>query len=224
MNKIYILSGLGVDRRVFDSIDFGDLDPEFIDWIEPIYSESLVDYAKRIVQLIPDKNPILIGLSFGGMVAIEISKIIQTEKLILIASAKTKYELPLLYRIAGILKLNKLIPTFFLKQQNFITNWFFGVTTTKDRQLLRTILLETNPRFLKWAIHEIANWNNEFVPNNYIHIHGNADKIIPIKNVKHDFLIEGGGHFMTVNKAKQIEKILLNNLREIREKKTERNF
>ncbi|MCP1996093.1 alpha/beta hydrolase [Flavobacterium sp. HSC-61S13] len=113
MNKIYILSGLGVDRRVFDRIDFGNLNPEFIDWIETIYNESLADYAKRMVQLIPDENPILIGLSFGGMVAIEISKIIQTEKLILIASAKTKYELPLLYRIAVILKLNKLIPTFF---------------------------------------------------------------------------------------------------------------
>lgn len=36
MNKIYVLSGLGIDRRVFDRIDFGDLNLEFINWKEPI--------------------------------------------------------------------------------------------------------------------------------------------------------------------------------------------
>jgi len=35
MNKIYIFSGLGVDRRVFDNIDLRDFNVEFIDWIAP---------------------------------------------------------------------------------------------------------------------------------------------------------------------------------------------
>ena len=79
MNKIYIFSGLGVDQRVFDKIDFGNLDVEFIDWIEPLKNESLSDYAKRISQSLTDSNPTLIGLSFGGMIAVEISKILQTK-------------------------------------------------------------------------------------------------------------------------------------------------
>jgi hypothetical protein len=48
MSKIYVFSGLGVDERVFDNIDFGRLDVEFIDWIEPLNNESLESYAFRI--------------------------------------------------------------------------------------------------------------------------------------------------------------------------------
>ncbi|MGA9212527.1 MAG: alpha/beta hydrolase, partial [Kaistella sp.] len=121
MNKIYIFSGLGVDQRVFENIDFGDLDVEFMDWIQPLKKESLENYAQRISQKITSFNPTLIGLSFGGIIAVEISKIIQTKKVILIASAKTKNELPKTYHLAGKLKLNNLIPNSLLKSQNLIT-------------------------------------------------------------------------------------------------------
>ncbi len=208
MSKIYILSGLGVDKRVFDNIDFGELNVEFIDWIQPLKRESLKSYAKRISEKITGNNPTLIGLSFGGIVAVEISKIIQTKKVILIASAKTRNELPGIYHFAGKLKLNKLIPNALLKKQNFVTNWFFGIETESEKQLLRTILKDTDPNFLSWAINEIANWKNIESPNNCIHIHGSKDRIIPFKNVPADFTIENGGHFMTVNRSKEIEVLI----------------
>jgi len=208
VNEIYIFSGLGVDKRVFDNIDFGSLNPKFIDWIPPLKNESLSSYSKRISKKIDSENPILIGLSFGGIVATEISKNINTKKLILIATAKTKYELPLLYRIAGKLYLNKLIPNRILKKQNLLTNWFFGVKTIQDKKLLKQILKETDLNFLKWAINEIVNWKNIEKIKNYIHIHGNKDKIIPIRNVEADFIINNGGHFMTVTKSAEIEKII----------------
>lgn len=209
MSKIYIFSGLGVDRRVFDNIDFGNLDVEFVDWIDPLKNEPLENYAKRISQKITNDNPILIGLSFGGMVAVEISKIIKTEKIILIGSAKNKFELPKFNRISGKLKLNKLIPKSIFKKQNLVTNWIFGIETDSEKQLLKEILKDTDPNFFSWAINEIVNWKNHTIPENVIHIHGNKDRIIPFKNVKADFVIEGGGHFMTVNRSKEIQEIIL---------------
>lgn len=210
MNKIYIFSGLGVDKKVFDKIDFGCLDPEFIDWIEPKKNESLSKYCKRISQKIKVENATVIGLSFGGIVAVEIAKILKLKRIILVASAKTKKELPLAYRIVGKLNINKWIPTFALKQQNWITNYFFGVKTIEEKILLKNILLQTDAFFLKWAINEIVNWNNIKTPENYIHIHGDGDKIIPISNVKTDYIIKNAGHFMTVTNAKEIEQILQN--------------
>lgn len=212
MSKIYIFSGLGVDRRVFDNIDFGNLDVEFVDWIDPLKNEPLENYAKRISQKITNDNPILIGLSFGGMVAVEISKIIKTEKIILIGSAKNKFELPKFNRISGKLKLNKLISKSIFKKQNFITNWIFGIETESEKSLLKSILKDTDPNFFSWAINEIVNWKNETIPENVIHIHGNKDRIIPFKNVKADFVIEGGGHFMTVNRSKEIQEIILHSV------------
>lgn len=209
MSRIYVFSGLDVDERVFDNIDFGSLDVKFIDWIEPLKDESLESYALRISKKITSEDPVLIGLSFGGMVAVEISKIIKVEKLILIASAKNKFELPFIYRLFGRLNLLKLIPKKIFKQQNSISNWIFGIETDSEKQLLKEILQDTDLGFFSWAINEIANWKSEIVPQNCFHIHGNNDRIIPIKNAKADFLIEDGGHFMTVNKAKEIQDIIL---------------
>lgn len=201
---------MGVDQRVFANIDFRNLDIEFIDWITPLKNEDIKAYAKCIAQNIKTENPVLIGLSFGGILAVEISKIIKAEKVILIASAKTKNELPKIYRYAGKLKLNRLIPVSILKQSNFITNWFFGIKAKSESIMLKNILKITDSVFLKWAINEIVNWQNTSIPKKCIHIHGDKGKIIPIKDIKADFVIKNGGHFMIVNKSKEIEKIIQN--------------
>ncbi|MHA7610496.1 alpha/beta hydrolase [Elizabethkingia meningoseptica] len=214
LNKIYIFSGLGVDKRVFDKIDFGNLNVEFVDWIIPVKNETLKDYAKRISLSLTAENPSLIGLSFGGILAVEISKLLKYEKVILIASAKSKNELPWIYQMSGKIKINKLLPVSVFKLHNFITDWFFGVEKASEKQMLKNILKDTNSVFLKWAINEIVNWKNMVVPENCIHIHGNKDRVIPLKNIKADYILEGGGHFMTVNKSKEIEIII----REICEK------
>ena len=51
------------------------------------------------------------------MAIVQISKIIKVEKLILIASAKNKFELPFIYRLFGRLNLIKLIPKKIFKKQ-----------------------------------------------------------------------------------------------------------
>ncbi|RYF99992.1 MAG: hypothetical protein EOO02_15785 [Chitinophagaceae bacterium] len=94
------------------------------------------------------------------------------------------------------------------KKQNFITNWLFGIESEAEKQLLKNILKDTDPNFFAWAINEIVNWKNETIPENLIHIHGNKDRIIPIKNVKADFVIDGGSHFMTVNRSEKMGKII----------------
>ncbi|RZK01492.1 MAG: alpha/beta hydrolase [Flavobacterium sp.] len=210
MKKIYIFSGLGADKRVFKYLDFSDYDATFIDWIEPEVNEPIEEYAKRLTQQIPALKPILIGLSFGGIMATEVAKHIETEKIILIASAKTKSEIPFYYRWSGALKLHKLIPTPLMKQANFFSFWLFGIKTKEDKKLLTAILNDTDPKFLKWAINAIVNWKNTSQSNNIKHIHGSADKILPMKYVNYDIEVEGGGHFMTINKSKELNQILNN--------------
>lgn len=207
MNKIYIFSGLGVDKRVFYNIDFSGLNVEFVDWIDPLKNESIENYAKRI-SINFEENATLIGLSFGGMLAVEVSKIILVKKVILIASAKNKNELPEWFLLVGKLRLNQIVPVFLLKITNFVTHWLFGVVSKSDKKLLNEIIKDTNPAFLKWAIDKIVNWKNQNVPQNCIHIHGSNDRVLPLKHLKADYQIKNGGHFMTVNKAKEIEDII----------------
>lgn len=212
MKNLYIFSGLGADKRVFQNMDFEGYNATFVDWILPIQNESIAEYAKRLVSQINHKQPILIGLSFGGIMAVEVSKIIEVEKVILIASAKNATEIPWYYKIAGKCRLYNMMPISLMKSANFVSFWFFGIGSKHEKKLLTTILKDTDDNFLKWAIIQITTWKNQFNPQNSYHIHGTSDRILPIRFIKSCIKVEQGGHFMTLNKAKHLTEIVRNEI------------
>jgi pimeloyl-ACP methyl ester carboxylesterase len=206
--QLYLFSGLGADERLFQHLDFSAYATTFVRWIEPLPNESIEHYAKRLCTQIKTENPVLIGLSFGGIMAVEIARQIATEKVILLASAKNKYEIPLYLRIAGWCKLHKLVPVSLLKRPTTITYWLFGAKTKADKNLLREILSDTDPAFLKWAIDKIVCWKNKKPTNNIIHLHGSNDKILPARFLKNTHLISGGSHWMTMDQSSLLNPIL----------------
>ena len=206
--QLYILSGLGADERVFQRLDFSGFETTFIKWNIPYEKESVELYSKRLLDQITTINPTIIGLSFGGIIAIEIAKQIKTEKVILISSAKTKFEIPFYFRFIGLLGIHRLFPTTVLKSSNFLTNYFFGAKTEFERQLLKQILNDTDPIFLKWAIEKITRWTNQSKINNLFHIHGTLDRILPSFFIKCDLTIKKGGHLMILNESEQMNNIL----------------
>ena len=213
--NIYIFSGLGADERVFQRLDFSDFSVTFVEWITPKHKESIESYTSRLIEQIKTPKPTLIGLSFGGMIATEVAKQIETKKVILIASAKTRKEIPFYFRLAGNLGLQKLMPTKLLKNSNRLTNWLFGASSTFDKQQLKQILIDTDPTYLKWAIDKVAKWKNETEVHNTFHIHGTIDRVLPIRFVDCNKKIENGGHLMILNKADEINEILRQQLQAI---------
>ncbi|HOX83496.1 MAG TPA: alpha/beta hydrolase, partial [Chryseolinea sp.] len=181
MKNLYLLSGLGADKRVFNFLDFGNHNIHHIVWIRPLENESLSEYAKRLCNEISCPYPILIGVSFGGIVAMEMGKFIKTEKIILISSARTRKDIPLRFKLTGKLKLHKTIPPSFKVRNNPVQSWLFGVKTTSEKELLTSILLDTDPYFLRWAIDKLVCWKNEDLLENVKQIHGTKDKILPFK-------------------------------------------
>jgi pimeloyl-ACP methyl ester carboxylesterase len=213
--KLYIFSGLGADHRVFQLMDFGPYEIHHIKWITPIERESIEAYTLRISKQITTENPVLVGLSFGGMMAMEVAKIMPSATVILLASAKTRNELPLYFKVAGKLGLHHLLPLSLLTGSNFMTNWFFGAKSPAEKHLLAQILGDIDHVFLKWAIHQIVNWQNSTIPAATLHIHGSADRILPIRYTKPDIIIPGGNHFMTFNQSKELSLYIQNYLRGI---------
>lgn len=212
MKTIYILSGLGADERAFQKLSFPGYNVLFIKWITPDPDETIDHYASRLLPQITSPDPILAGLSFGGIMAIEIAKQIETEKIILIASVKTKNELPPLYRFAGKFGLHKIMPVSLMISCNSLNYWLFGAGSDIDRKLLREILHDTDPVFFKWAVSQIVKWQNQTLLKKCFHFHGDRDRILPIRFVKCDVVIKSGGHLMTLNRAEEINKVLQNYL------------
>lgn len=89
MRDIYLLSGLGADKSAFNFIDLSDFNANHIEWVNPAENEQIENYAKRLSKQIQTDNPIVIGVSFGGIMAIEIAKLVKTEKIIVISSVKS---------------------------------------------------------------------------------------------------------------------------------------
>ncbi|MBX2901020.1 MAG: alpha/beta hydrolase [Cyclobacteriaceae bacterium] len=203
---IYLLSGLGADKRVFEFLDLSAFTVSHIDWTNPGENESLEAYARRLCAQIKTNKPTLIGVSFGGMVAIEIAKHIPCEKVILISSAATKSEIPFYFRVAGKMRLHKLVPIQILKQVNSFTQWIFGMERAEEQALLKEIIQQTDIRFLRWAIDKIVSWRNLNTPPHVVKIHGTMDRILPA--TKADYQIEGGGRFMIGSKAAGLSVIL----------------
>jgi pimeloyl-ACP methyl ester carboxylesterase len=208
MTPIYIFSGLGADERVFQRLDFAGLSVTFVQWIIPKKDETIGAYAHRLLDQITVQKPILIGLSFGGIMAVEVAKLIDTAQIVLISSAKTKHEIPFYYRVAGKLGVHKLMPTRLMVRPTALTNWLFGATSPFDKQVLREVLANTNTQFLTWAIDQIARWPNTTMHTNLSHIHGTADRILPYQFVSSDLTIEGGGHLMILDKAAELSKAI----------------
>lgn len=199
---------MGADERVFQYLDLSMYDVHHIKWIPVHRKESIETYATRLSAQILHPRPILIGLSFGGIMAIEIAKQIEVDKIILIASAQTRNEIPFLYRLAGRACVHKLIPARIMKKPGLLTNYLFGASTASDKKLLKDILSDTDPAFLTWAIDKVVNWKNTVRPQNVKHIHGTQDRILPICLTTPHFKIKGGVHLMTITHAEEITNIL----------------
>ena len=205
---LYLFSGLGADARVFQKLTFGNNNPVFINWIVPEKDELLSHYAGRLLSQLTAPNPVLIGLSFGGLVAVEVAKQLATEKVILLISVKTRSELPPYFRAFGRTGLQRVLPAGLAKKPNRIKDWAFGITSPQTKKLLAEILHDTDPQFLRWAVGQLLRWQNKTVLPNLVHIHGNADRLLPIRFVEANYEIADGGHLMPLDKAEEISALL----------------
>lgn len=205
----YIFSGLGADERVFDRIDFGDFSPVFIPWepIEP--DQSFESYIQQLSKHILSENPVLIGISFGGIVAQEMSALFNNCPVLIISSIQTRSQLTPFMRFSGNIGLHKLIPMKRVLKSKTINHWLFGTRTEHEKRVLDQILADSDPVFTKWAIHQITHWKRtERIPSSLLHIHGDADRIFKIGNVNPDYVIKDGTHFMTVSKHEEVSIVI----------------
>ena len=208
---IYGISGLGADERVFQYINLGqEIQP--IHWIKPKNYESLPNYAARLCSQIQDEDFILIGVSFGGIVAIEIAKIKTPKLIILISSAEKSKDLKIGFRIIGKTAIVAFVPTMFFKPPKWLMYWLFGA---ENKKLLGDIIDDTDLYFTKWAIQQLATWKHHEKLKNVIKIHGTAGKLIPYKKDNKTIAIENGHHFMIVDRADEIGLVIKEKIKSI---------
>ena len=211
--KIYAISGLGADKRVFDYLKL-EVELIYIDWIDPKGQESLSDYAKRLsAQIDTREDFIILGVSFGGMIATEISHQLNPKLSILISSAETRLELRPIIRFFDKVGFLRILPTKLFTPPKRIVKYLFG---TSKIELLYQILDDTDLSFAKWAVIQMTKWKRtNKLKKNLLKISGSKDKLIPPKDITNSIVIENGEHFMIVDKADEISEIINNRISKI---------
>ncbi len=208
---IYFMPGLAASSQIFEYIQLADelFEIHYLEWIAPESTdEKLTVYASKYVAQIDHKNPVLIGVSFGGILVQEISKLIQVEQLILISSIKCKAEMPKRLLFIKNSKAYKFFPAKRLSKIDDFSKYDFHPRLKKKSELYNKYLSIRDEKYLNWAIHNALHWNQNSPIENTIHIHGTKDEIFPIKHIKDCISIEGGTHAMIIIKAKKISTII----------------
>lgn len=210
MQRVYFISGLGADKRVFEALDLSWCEPVFVSWIKPLHKESLPDYAARLRQQINDPSPIIVGISFGGMLAAEMLRTDSSIRAILLASIQNSRQLPGWYRLGKYLPLYRILPRFLLLPGGMTGQWLFGARSAAARQIFKQIILNTDIGFVRWAIWSILHWKSTpaFLP--ITHIHGTKDRILPCPAGVDVTIIQGGGHLLPLEYPGTISQLLKN--------------
>jgi esterase/lipase len=208
---IYFMPGLAAGPEIFKNLE---LDREkftfhYLKWIKPLtVAERIDNYAFRLSKEIKEESAILIGVSFGGIMVQELAKFVNPRKVIIISSVKNPNELPGRFKFARFTKIYKLFPIKVIENFEDYTKYFLGKSLKKKADLYKKYLYVRSKESLKWSIYNIIKWEQIKPIENIIHIHGAADKVFPIKNIKNAIEVKNGTHIMILTKAKEISKII----------------
>ncbi len=210
MHKLYCLSGLGADQRVFKFINLPGVEMVHVQWLPPGRHEPLRAYARRLLAQFDAQGPVtLLGVSFGGIVAQEVAALLPCRRVIILSSIKGPAEMPRTIALVRRTGVHRLVPGRLLKAGNTLTgNYYFSVRTRGEARLLREIVRDTDPAFLRWAVNEVVRWQPPAPVPGLVHLHGTADRIFPADRIQNFIPIPGGGHFMIVQEAALLSRLV----------------
>jgi pimeloyl-ACP methyl ester carboxylesterase len=212
MNKIpvYLMPGLASSAAIFERIALPKemFEIFLLEWEIPLDNESLTHYAMRITEKIKHKNPVLIGVSFGGILVQEMAKYSNARKVIIISSVKSNAEFPRRLKIAKTTKAYKLLPMKLIANIESLAKFSFGKKVNERLKLYKKFLSVRDIGYLNWAVEQVILWNRTVVDEKVIHIHGEMDDVFPIKYIKNCVVVKGGTHIMILNKYKWLNENL----------------
>lgn len=198
------MPGMAANPSIFDGIKLDDetFKTHKLEWFTPEKGMTFSEYAKRMCSKITHETPILLGVSFGGMLVQEMANYMEAKKIIVVSCVKSHTELPKKMLFAKYTKAHKLLPTGLVNNVELLAKYAFGETVTKRLELYEKYLSVRDKYYMDWAIDNIVNWQQKEPIKNLVHIHGESDAVFPISNIKDCITVKNGTHTMIIHRAK----------------------
>ena len=204
--RIFCFPGLGADARMYHSLTVNGYDKVALNWVVPYPGESLKAYTARLLQPYkPTPNDCMLGVSFGGPVAVEAARSLGGVPTILISTIKYTSEKPPYFHFFRKVPLQKYIPARWIKRAGTTVPPPQRAGMGPDEyELFLDMVAATNEHFMRWGIQQILHWTNDRMPGPYLHLHGDRDLLFPCSCIHRPVVIQGGTHFMIVRQISTI--------------------
>lgn len=212
---VYCMPGLAANPTIFEMIDLPaeKFRIHWLDWLLPHSGETLKHYSGRLSKKVKHENPVLIGVSFGGIIVQEMAQLIPVRRVIIISSVKSEKELPRRMRFARYTKAFKILPTSLAQYVDAFESLAVGDFAKKRAKLYKKYLSITDTRYLDWAIEQMVCWERPEPYPEVVHIHGDKDEIFPFRYINGCIVVPGGTHVMIINRFRwfneHLEEIIL---------------
>lgn len=204
ITHVYLMPGMAASPKIFEFIQLPESNYKihWLEWQIPEKHETLRAYAQRMCNFITHDHVVLLGVSFGGILVQEMSKLIKLKKLIVVSSVKSHHELPKRFKLLKVTKAYKILPTQLVSNIDLLAKYAFGETIKKRVYLYKKYLSVNDTRYLDWSIEQVVCWDQEAPNPEAIYIHGDKDIVFPHSCVGDCIVISGGTHIMIINKYK----------------------
>ena len=201
MRKTILLPGMGADSRMYPKTHYHRLSwVNFLDW--PVYQgEKTIDaLALRVIDEYDiTAKTIVGGASLGGMVAVEIAKRLDIDRVILIGStAQPKNINPALMRLSAFAHL----------AQVSHLKWIAEKINRSGKSLFLSMFEAADGEFMKAMIQAICKWRGiDGYRCRVCHIHGARDKVIlpPFRGAT---IIPTAGHLLPITHGDVVAKFI----------------
>ncbi len=189
-DKWIILPGMGATAAMYNALRHKlDFEINFIDWPPYGGEKTYAEMARRVVDENQIENGDIIGgSSLGGMVALEISRIIKPRAIVLLGSAVNAGEVQSL--LAIISPLATISPIALVQ-----------VLAGKNKNLVSTMFSDADTEFIRAMCAYLRLWPGyDGQMRNVYRLHGKMDHIIPCPSTGAT-VIEDAGHLIAMTHA-----------------------
>ena len=199
---VYFVPGLAASPEIFEHIRLPEdrFECRHLEWFVPDPAMTLREYAAQMARHVAHPSPVLIGVSFGGMLVQEMAEIVNPALIIIISSIKCNREMPRRLLVARYTKLHKLLPTRLVNNVDVLARYAFGDPVSKRLRLYDRYLGMRDITYLDWAIDRIVNWEREEPLPGVVHIHGDQDAVFPFAHIGPCIAVPGGTHTMIIHR------------------------
>lgn len=206
---LFFISGLGADHRAFDRIKLEGYEQTHLPWIVPEWKDTIHSYARKMAEpILKAENPIVIGLSLGGILASEMTTFMPNLKVILVSSIKSHEERSTILKLGRAFPIQSLLPPNTMQKFAFLWEMAQKKRLKGDGKHMVQMFKDQDDKFMRWAILHAPKWRGKGDETRIAHIHGTADRMFPFHRIKNPITVQGGTHLMVYINGDEVTKLI----------------